>query len=100
VGWDVATYWLRGAHLFAPPCYGEQTIPQLLIRIGGTRDPVVILAGHSKVRYWQRRRSCGCQKARPGCGQELFDRMLSGTISLIRRTLRGYERRYNSQPPD
>jgi hypothetical protein len=46
--WDIATFWPRGAHPFAPPSYGERAIPQLLTRICGIPDRAVILAGHSQ----------------------------------------------------
>jgi hypothetical protein len=46
--WDLATFWPRGAHPFAPPSYGERAVPHLLTRIGGTRDRTIVLAGHSQ----------------------------------------------------
>jgi hypothetical protein len=46
--WDIATFWPRGAHPFAPPSYGERAVPQLLTRICGIPDRAVILAGHSQ----------------------------------------------------
>ncbi|MCA2214212.1 DUF2974 domain-containing protein [Jidongwangia harbinensis] len=45
--WDLATFWPRGAHPFAPPCYGERAVPQLLTRICHT-DRSIVLAGHSQ----------------------------------------------------
>jgi hypothetical protein len=45
--WDLATFWPRGAHPFAPPCYGERAVPQLLTRICNT-DRSIVLAGHSQ----------------------------------------------------
>ncbi|WP_208761033.1 hypothetical protein [Micromonospora orduensis] len=47
--WDLGTFWPRGAHPFAPPCYAERAVPELTKRISylveqGER---VLLAGHS-----------------------------------------------------
>jgi hypothetical protein len=46
--WDLATFWPRGAHPFAPPSYGERAVPHLLTRICGTADRHIVLAGHSQ----------------------------------------------------
>ena len=46
--WDIVTFWPRGAHPFAPPCYAEQAVPQLVTRIEGLPDTPLILAGHSQ----------------------------------------------------
>jgi hypothetical protein len=48
VVWDIATFWPRGAHPFAPPCYAERAVPQLVTRVSGRSDVPVIVAGHSQ----------------------------------------------------
>jgi hypothetical protein len=49
--WDVGTFWPRAIHPFAPPCYTERVIPDLIHRVAdltpGERDRVV-LSGHSQ----------------------------------------------------
>ncbi|MGC4769921.1 hypothetical protein ACLQ25_13215 [Micromonospora sp. DT44] len=48
--WDLGTFWPRGAHPFAPPCYAERAVPELTKRITYLVDQgeVVLLAGHSQ----------------------------------------------------
>ncbi|MFI7594477.1 hypothetical protein [Micromonospora sp. NPDC049359] len=47
--WDLGTFWPRGAHPFAPPCYAERAVPELAKRITYLVDQGegVLLAGHS-----------------------------------------------------
>jgi hypothetical protein len=48
--WDLATFWPRAVHPFAPPCYGERAVPQLLerIRAASTGGGAVLLSAHSQ----------------------------------------------------
>ncbi|MEV3873494.1 hypothetical protein [Streptomyces sp. NPDC049906] len=49
--WDVGTFWPRAAHPFAPPCYAERAVPDLIWRVQTwtrrTRGRLV-LSGHSQ----------------------------------------------------
>ncbi len=46
--WDVATFWPRRFHPFAPPSYGERTVPDLKQRLEFHRERGVMLSGHSQ----------------------------------------------------
>ncbi|WP_377272528.1 hypothetical protein [Peterkaempfera sp. SMS 1(5)a] len=50
--WDIGTFWPRAAHPFAPPCYAERTVPDLVACVGawcgrgqGSR---VVVSAHSQ----------------------------------------------------
>jgi hypothetical protein len=48
--WDLATFWPRAAHPFAPPCYCERTVPELRRRVSRLRAAggTVVLSAHSQ----------------------------------------------------
>ena len=46
--WDVATFWPRRFHPFAPPSYGERTIPDLKQRLDFHKERGVMLSCHSQ----------------------------------------------------
>lgn len=49
--WDVATFWPRAYHPFAPPCYAERAVPELQRRLWylhEVNDSRVVLAAHSQ----------------------------------------------------
>jgi hypothetical protein len=50
--WDIGTFWPRAAHPFAPPCYAERAVPDLVARVrawcaAGTGGRIVVSA-HSQ----------------------------------------------------
>lgn len=54
--WDLCTFWPRAAHPFAPPCYAERVVPEIVTRVrwaqgaGNGQPPrdLVVLSGHSQ----------------------------------------------------
>lgn len=48
--WDVGTFWPRSFHPFAPPCYSERAVPELIRRIWWLHDNDgrAVLAAHSQ----------------------------------------------------
>jgi hypothetical protein len=48
--WDLATFWPRAAHPFAPPCYCERTVPELRRRVSRLRAAGgrIVLSAHSQ----------------------------------------------------
>ncbi|MFR9757168.1 hypothetical protein [Streptomyces sp. TR06-5] len=50
--WDVGTFWPRAAHPFAPPCYAERAVPDLVWRMAtwtrAHRGGRLVLSGHSQ----------------------------------------------------
>jgi hypothetical protein len=48
--WDLATFWPRGSHPLAPPCYAERVVPELVHRTTwlATEQGGVVLSGHSQ----------------------------------------------------
>lgn len=46
--WDVATFWPRHFHPFAPPSYGERTIPDIRARLQHHQSRGVLVSAHSQ----------------------------------------------------
>ncbi|MGA5702919.1 hypothetical protein [Peterkaempfera bronchialis] len=50
--WDIGTFWPRAAHPFAPPCYAERAVPDLVSRVRAwcDRGPVcrIVVSAHSQ----------------------------------------------------
>lgn len=46
--WDVATFWPRWFHPWAPPSYGERAVPQLGYRLAALAPGGVVLSAHSQ----------------------------------------------------
>lgn len=47
--WDVTSFWPRGAHPLAPPCYSERIIPDLSRRMTHlAKDGPVVVSAHSQ----------------------------------------------------
>ncbi|WP_367123181.1 hypothetical protein [Streptomyces phytohabitans] len=50
--WDVGTFWPRAAHPFAPPCYAERAVPDLVWRMATWTherpDGRLVISGHSQ----------------------------------------------------
>jgi hypothetical protein len=50
--WDVGTFWPRAAHPFAPPCYAERAVPDLVWRMAtwtqGQPGGRLVISGHSQ----------------------------------------------------
>jgi hypothetical protein len=48
--WDVGTFWPRAFHPFAPPCYAERAVPELMRRVWWLNDADgdVVVVAHSQ----------------------------------------------------
>ncbi|GAA1011504.1 hypothetical protein GCM10009556_035510 [Acrocarpospora pleiomorpha] len=48
--WDISTFWPRATHPFAPPCYSERVVPELITRVNHliADGNTVVLSGHSQ----------------------------------------------------